>query len=167
MKIRLGKYEDLKSIVNIYNQAISSGNATADLKELSVNDRIDWFNDHNENEYPIYVIESDDKIIGWGSLSPYRKGRGALRETAEISYYIDYNYHGLGYGKKIIEYMINDCKRIGIKNLFAMLLEVNQKSIKLLEQFGFSKWGHLPNIVNLNGTVCGHVIYGRNLSEML
>ncbi len=164
MKIRFAKNDDLKSIIDIYNQAINSGNVTADLKELSVDDRKGWYAEHNENEYPIYILEIDGKLIGWGSLSPYRKGREGLRKTAEISYYIDYNYHGLGYGKKLIDFMINDCKRIGINNLFAILLEINQTSIKLLKRFGFSKWGFMPNVVNLNGKICGQLIYGKNLN---
>lgn len=78
-------------------------------------------------------------IIGWESISPYRKGREGLNETAEISYYLDYDYHGQGYGKKLIEFMITDCKRLGIKNLFALLLEINKRSRLILEGFGFSK----------------------------
>ena len=98
-----------------------------------------------------------------GSLSPYRKGREALQNTAEISYYIDYKYHGSGHGKSLIQYMIDDCKRININNLFALLLEVNIPSIKVLERFGFERWGYMPNIVDLNGKLCSHVIYGKNL----
>lgn len=164
MKIRFAKIEDLKSIIDIYNQAINAGNATADLIKLSSEDRNEWFVEHSKEEYPIYVLELDDKIIGWGSLSPYRKGRGGLRETAEISYYLDYNYHGFGYGKKLIEYMISDCNRLGIKNLFALLLENNKTSIIILEKFGFTKWGFMPDVVNMNGVICGHLIYGKKVN---
>ena len=163
MKIRFAQLQDLSEIVDIYNQAIKAGNATADLLELSPDDKKYWFLEHNNDEYPIYIIELDEKIIGWGSISPYRKGRGALKETAEISYYIDYNYHGKGYGKELLNYMINDCKRLGIKNLFALLLEVNKSSIIILEKFGFTEWGFMPDVANLNGKKCGHLIYGKNL----
>ena len=165
MKIRLAKINDLRPIIDIYNQAIHAGNATADLKELTVDERIDWFKEHSENEYPIYVVEKGNKIIGWGSLSPYRKRREGLKTAAEISYYIDYHYHDLGYGKKLIAYMINDCKRLGIKNIIAMLLEINELSILILEKFGFTKWGFMPNVADINGIICGHVIYGKHIYE--
>lgn len=164
MKIRFATINDLKSIIDIYNQAINAGNATADLNELNSSDRKEWFLEHNKDKYPIYILEVDDKIIGWGSLSPYRKGRGGLRETAEISYYLDYNYHRLGYGKMLIEYIINDCKRLRIKNLFALLLEINKASIIILEKFGFTKWGFMPDVINLNGISCGHLIYGKKVN---
>jgi len=165
MNIRFAETSDLKNIVDIYNQAIRSGNATADLTEISVSDREEWFLEHNKNEYPIYVIESENMIIGWGSISPYRKGREGLKATAEISYYIDYKYHGLGYGKELIGFIIKDCKRIGIKNVFALLLEINEPSIKILERFGFSRWGFMPDVANINGVTCGHFIYGKNIAE--
>ncbi|MBU1014733.1 MAG: GNAT family N-acetyltransferase [Bacteroidetes bacterium] len=165
MEIRFAINVDLKCIVDIYNQAIKAGNATADLTELYPSDRKEWFIEHNENEYPIYVLEINKKIIGWGSLSPYRKGRAGLRTTAEISYYIDYNYHGHGYGKKLIDFIITDCKRLGIKNLFALLLEINETSVIVLERFGFTKWGFMPDVANLNGITCGHFIYGRKIDQ--
>ena len=164
MKIRFATHKDLKDIIIIYNQAVKAGNATADTKELKSNDRKDWFFEHTMDRYPIYILELNDITIGWGSISPYRKGREGLKETAEISYYLHYNYHGKGYGKILIEHMIADCERIGIKNLIALLLEVNSKSSWILEEFGFEKWGFMPDVVNLKGVRCGHLIYGRKVT---
>lgn len=163
LKIRFAEYKDLEDIIGIYNQAIKAENATADIKELNINDRENWFFEHNNDKYPIYIIELKDTIIGWGSISPYRKGREGLKETAEISYYLDYNFHGQGFGKRLIEYMIADCKRLGIKNLFALLLDINKRSSLILERFGFLKWGFMPDVINLKGVRCGHLIYGKKV----
>lgn len=165
MDIRFATYEDLNIIVDIYNQAIKEGNATADLEELISSEREGWFFEHTIDNYPIYIITLNENVIGWGSISPYRKGRGGLKETAEISYYLDYNFHGKKYGTRLIEYMIADCKRLAIKNLFALLLDINKNSIMILEKFGFSKWGHMPDVVNLNGIKCGHLIYGKKVDD--
>ncbi len=163
-KIRFAQFKDLKPIVNIYNQAIEAKSATADVDTFSVLDKEEWFKEHRTDEYPIYIIEIKNKVIGWGSISPYRKGRYGLKETAEISYYLDYNYHGQGFGKILLEYMIQDCKRLGINNLFALLLEINKPSIKILEKFGFNKWGYMPKVVRQHNFICGHLIYGKNLN---
>lgn len=161
--IRFAEITDLPRIVEIYNQGVAAGNANADIDLISVNDRIAWFNDHHQESFPIYVLESANEIVGWGSLSPYRKGRGGLRRTAEISYYIDYDYHYQGFGKMIIAHMLEDCIRLGIENVFAIMLDINPPSAGILEHFGFEKWGHLPGIVNLKGRVCGQLIYGKSL----
>jgi L-amino acid N-acyltransferase YncA len=160
---RFAAISDLPRIVEIYNQGVAAGNANADIELISTNDRIDWFKDHDRDSFPIYIIETADKIIGWGSLSPYRKGRGGLRRTAEISYYVDYNFQKQGIGKKLIGHMLEECSRLGIQNVFAIMLDINPPSAGILEYFGFEKWGHLPGIVNLKGKICGQLIYGKNL----
>ncbi len=51
MKVRFALQNDLKRIIEIYNQAIKSENVTADLRELTMDERKAWFIEHNENEY--------------------------------------------------------------------------------------------------------------------
>jgi len=163
ISFRFAVADDLPAIVSIYNQAIRAGGKTADLNELTVSDRFAWFAEHNEAEYPIYVIEHSGQVIGWGSISPYRKGRAALRKTAEISYYLDFAHHRKGLGRQLIKFMLEDCKRLGIQNIFAVLLDINHGSEQLLINTGFTKWGHLPQVANIHGRMCGQLIYGINL----
>ena len=87
--IRFGKIEDLPAIVDIYNHAIRSGGCTGDLDEFTVQDRINWFEKFNSNNSPIYVITVGNDIAGYGTLSPYRQGRKAMRNIAEISFFLD------------------------------------------------------------------------------
>lgn len=163
MRIRFAAREDLEKIVEIYNQAVITKRATADLDPVTIEERQKWFEDHKPYDFPIYVAVEDNKVVGWCSLSPYRPGRRALRENAEISYYVDYSNHGKGIGSELIKHAIDDCERLGIKNLFTYLLEVNEKSIGLLLKFGFEKWGYMPNAVDLEDLRCGHCMYGKNL----
>jgi phosphinothricin acetyltransferase len=65
----------------------------------------------------------------------------------------------------LIDFIIKDCKRIEINNVFALLLEINEKSVEILERFGFSQWGFMPDVANINGIICGHLIYGKNLTN--
>ncbi|NCC72023.1 MAG: N-acetyltransferase family protein [Sphingobacteriia bacterium] len=161
--IRFATIDDLPIIVDIYNQAVRSGNVTADIDPVTTDQRRKWFSEHEQNTFPVYIIEAEERVTGWGSISPYRKGRNGLKTTAEISYYIDYQYHNRGFGKLLIGHMLTDCRRIGIRNLFAILLDINYKSAGILRNFGFVEWGHLPDIVNLNDCICGQLIYGKNL----
>lgn len=166
MHIRFATSEDLARIIAIYNQAVRAGNTIAFTEPLVVSDRVAWFNGHSPNDYPLYVLEMEQQVVAWASLSAYRKGRTALRATAEISYYIDYEYHRQGFGRKIIEYVIADCPRLGLQHLFALLIELNVASVGILEAFDFERWGYLPHIVALpDGQTCAHLIYGRNLLQ--
>ena len=163
--IRLANIDDLPKIVSIYNQAIISKRATGDLKEFSINDRIDWFQKSSSDEYPIYVAELKNTIVGYATLSPYRPGRKAMESIAEISFYIDYDHHNLGIGSALIQHGIDDCPRIGKKSLLAILLDINISSIQLLKKFGFREWGYFPNIIHIENLTCGQLVYGLKVKE--
>ena len=158
--IRPAEFSDLPHIVEIYNQAVMQRGATADRTPVSVAERRLWFAEHEMTAYPIWVAHSGGSILGWCSLSPYRPGRMALRHTAEISYYIHEDCRRTGIGSALVKHAIVQCEKLGIKTLFALLLDVNVASVKLLEKFGFAKWGHMPNIADFDGKECGHLIYG-------
>lgn len=162
IKIRFAKIGDLPQIVSIFNQAVRA-RVNGVLKEVEVNDRIDWFHNFDANDYPIYVAEIGKSIIGFCYLSPYRTGRQAMSTVAEISYYIDYESHRNGIASALIQFAISDCKRLGKDSLLAVLLDINLPSISLLEKFKFNKWGHYPGIINLHGIRCGQLIYGLRL----
>ncbi len=161
--IRFAKLSDLPTIVDIYNQAIKSKKATGDTVEFIAEDRVDWFNKYDSGSNPIYIAEFDSNIVAYCTISPYRPGREAMSSVAEMSYYVDYNFHGKGIATVLIKYVIADCKRIGKESLLAILLEINTPSINILEKFGFQKWGHFPDIININGGKCSHLVYGLKI----
>jgi L-amino acid N-acyltransferase len=163
--IRLATITDLEEINNIYNQAIDSRQATADLEYITLPEREIWFIEHSPDKYPVFVYELSGNVVGWLSVSPYRKGRKALDQVAEVSYYIDKNFHRQGIGKSLLKYCISHLKEYDIEHIVCILLEINIASIGLLEKFGFTRWGELPKIVNLDGRICNHLYYGLSVDD--
>lgn len=163
--IRFATITDLPFLVDIYNQAIRSRSATGDMDEFSVEERLEWFEKFDNNEYPIYIAEIETRVVGYCSLSPYRPGRKAMSTVAEISYFLDYSFHGMGIGTALMKHVISDCDRIGKKNLLAIFLDINSQSIGLLKKFKFQKWGYLPDIIEFEEKKCGHLIYGLNIMK--
>jgi L-amino acid N-acyltransferase YncA len=161
--IRLATLTDLPRIVAIYNQAVAAGNATADTIPQKVEDRVVWFNEHSPEQYPIYICEDpQDQVAGWLSVSVYRP-RSALQRTAEVSYYVDYSRHGLGIGSALMQQALAEAERLRKKVFLAILLEGNTGSMRLLEKFGFERWGYLPEVAELSSGLSGQFIYGRNV----
>jgi len=163
MRIRLSHIDDLPTIVDIYNQSIPSRRSTGDLQPLRTEDRLNWFREHRSDEHPIFVAEVDGRVVGWCSLNAYRPGRAALRYTAEISYFIALAFHRQGIGTALVEHAIAACPAIQIKHLFAIVLEGNKASIRLLKKMGFEQWGFLPRVADFDGKEVGHLYYGRQL----
>jgi L-amino acid N-acyltransferase YncA len=162
-QIRLAAVEDLPVITEIYNQAIAMKSATADISPVSEDSRRTWLAEHSADKYPVFIAEYQGTVMGYSSLSPYRPGRMALRYTAELSYYIHEDFRGLGAGSRLIAYAIEQCPRLEIKTLFAILLDINSDSVHILEKFDFQKWGHMPKVADLGGTEYGHLYYGRRV----
>ena len=131
--ICLANITDLEAITGIYNYAISSAFETADTVPFHWKKRKGWFNSHIPEKYPVFVYKILDTVAGWASISPYRKGRKALRLTVEVSYYVHPDFRRQGIGSRLLAYAL---------------------------EAGFQQWGHLPGIADFDGDVCGHVYYG-------
>lgn len=161
--IRLATFDDLERIVEIYNQAIAARFQTAFTEQVTVEDRVDWFNQHPADEFPLFVYVTDDKVVGWASVSPYRAGRAALRYAVEISYFVHTEHLKKGIGSQLLQHVLNACRLLHFRSVIAIILDKNIASIKLLEKFGFERWAFLPNVADFGGVLCSHVYYGMTL----
>jgi len=163
--IRILNIADLEAVNEIYNQAVDSKFSTAHTEPISMDERMDWFREHNDTPFPVYLCEKDGDIAGWISFSPYRKGRKALQATAEVSYYVHNAYHRMGIGSRLLDYAINIAPEFKFKTLIAILLDPNTASIALLEKFRFELWGNLPGIAEIDTKKYNHLYYGLHLTK--
>ena len=163
VKIRYALANDLKEIVEIYNQAIKTRTSIAYTKELTVENRKEWFYEHTKDNYPILVAEKNNMILGWISLSPYRKGREALKKTVEVSYFVHNDHKRKGIGSKLLNEILKKGKALGYKTIFAVIFDKNLGSAKLLEKNNFEKWGFLPEVAEIDGNLLSHIYYGIKL----
>jgi len=155
---------DIEAVNEIYNQAIVAG-FNAYTKTISLQERTMWFQKRDEQKHPSFVFEKDGTVVGWIYFSPYRSRRGALKYTAEISYYVHKNYRGIGIGSAMLQLAIERAADYGFKNLVAILLSTNSVSVFLLQKFGFEEWGRMPGIAELsNGEKADHLYYGLVLN---
>lgn len=162
--IRAATKGDLPEINKIYNQAVDQGYCTAHLAPMNEKDRSEWFRIH-DHTYPVYVMEEEGKVVGWSSLSPYRPGREALRDVAELSIYVDYNVHRRGIGSRLVQYNLTNARSLGKRIYFAVIIEGNEASIRLLKKFGFEQWAFLPDVVNIRSEKRGHIYMGLILNN--
>lgn len=164
MKIRSASREDLNQLTDILNQSIEWGKATAIRMPMKPEERISWFDDH-QGIYRIFVAEEKGNALAYLSIGPYRKGRHAFRNTAEVSYFVGFEHHRKGIASQLMEAGIQHCIDNEIKNLLAFLMEHNHGSIEFMKKFGFELWGLFPKTLNIDGIECDHLIYGKKLKD--
>jgi len=146
--IRLATSADLQIINDIYNQAVAEGFRTAHAKPVSLDERKAWFSDHSSDTFPVYVFTENSNVLGWISVSAYRSGRQALNEVVEISYYVDYDHHHQGIATKLMEKALEFCRSANYRITVAILISQNIPSISLLEKFGFTQGGRIPDAIH-------------------
>ena len=159
MSIRHAKESDLPAIVAIYNAAVPSRMATADLAPVSLESRLAWFYERSPTQYPLWIIEVDGAIAGWLSFQLFY-GRPVYHSAAEISIYISPSHQRCGLGKQLLVKAINESPSLGIKTLISLIFAHNYPSLKLFEKCGFQIWGHLPKIADLDGEERDVIIMG-------
>ena len=96
--IRSAQKQDFKFLSKIFSLNVPK---YFDKKEL--NDFKKYFNSKNLESY--FIIESQGKVLGGGGYA-YEN-----MKTARICWlFIDPNYHGFGFGKKLVNYCIKILK---------------------------------------------------------
>lgn len=160
---RLATEADLPVLTEIYNGIIAEGGFSADLTPYSLEQRRNWFSAHQQSPFLIHAVEVDHEVVGYFYFSPWRSGRAAMRQVAEVSYYLAKGARGKGLGR----FMLQQAQRLAIdadlRFLLAILLDTNIGSRTLLEKNGFALAGHLPGIADLGEQRCGQLIMLKKL----
>ena len=162
MNIRLARHQDLPRLIEIFNQSVLA-RSTAVLEAVTVEEKQPWFDEHVSEKYPILVAEAENKVLGYLYISPYRPGRSALSHTAEVSYFVDFDHHHQGVASLLMDACLEKCPDLGIRSLFAILLETNRSSINLLKKYKFEQWAHLPGVAEIDGLEVNQVYFGRKV----
>ena len=163
MKIRMVAKKDYSQVLAILNAAINKRLYTALLKTVTIEERKEWFYKHESPKYPLFVAEMEDGVVGWISLEVFRGGRQGFLGTAELSYYIDERYRNNKVGSALMAQAIVRAREIGYKNLLAVIFDTNLASRKLVVKNGFERWGHLPDVIEIDGKMIGCDYWGLKL----
>lgn len=166
---RVARQQDLPVIVDIYNSTIASREVTADTEPVTVASRQQWFDDHDPQRRPLWVIHADNdmaaepEVLGWMSYSNFY-GRPAYSGTAELSIYIAEAARGKGIGRYCLEQAIEYAPSIAVHTLLGFIFGHNVPSLALFKKFGFDTWAHLPRVANLDGIERDLIILGRRVA---
>jgi phosphinothricin acetyltransferase len=162
MKLRNAAESDLPEIVEIYNAAIATRMATAQLETVTVAEQLPWFREHRPETHPIWVLEKEDRVAGWLTFSTFIR-RSAYRITSELSVYVHDDFRQQGVGAHLLEAALRRAPELRLTTLLGLIFAHNEPSLHLFAKFGFTRWGTLPRVANLDGVERDLVILGRHV----
>lgn len=141
MKIRPADKRDIDSLLEIYNYEAVNSTAAFAIRPKTIEERMEWFDEHNRDHHPLIVAERDGRAVGYASLSKYRSG-DAYDRTAELSVYVDHRYRGKGIGADLMSAIISIGKKEHfIHNVISVITSENEASVRLHEKFRFRYCG--------------------------
>ena len=164
MTIRHAAPGDLAAVVAIYNASIPGRMATADTAPVTVESRVEWFRAFDPASRPLWILEQEGRVAGWLGLRSFY-GRPAYHRTVESAVYVDPAHRRRGVARRLLAHALAQCPALGIRNVLAFVFAHNAPSIDLFRAQGFSQWGLLPRVCEMDGTELDVAIFGLRLPE--
>ena len=124
----------------IYNGEVLGSRVTFDLVPRSLDEQLQWLDEHSGAHPAIVAIDDDDVVCGFASLSPYRS-RPAYRTTVENSVYVDADRRGQGVGRLLLGEIVELAEAHGFHAVMARIVGGHEASIALHRSCGFELVG--------------------------
>ncbi len=105
------------------------------------------------------ILNTDGQAIGYVSWSCNANGVGKLNKI-----YLRLQYHGLGLGTKILQYVKDRCRQLGCQTLQLNVNKQNQKAIRSYRKNGFQIIESTTNDIG-NGFVMDDFIMRCDLAK--
>jgi L-amino acid N-acyltransferase len=132
-------------MLEIYNDAVMNTTASYDYEPRSLDHRMAWLEDHQQNDYPVFVADYAGRVIGWSALNRYHERMG-YRFTVENSIYVAADERGRGVGKLLLAPLIEAAEIRSFHAILAAIDASNEASIRLHARFGFETVGRFKQV---------------------
>jgi phosphinothricin acetyltransferase len=145
--IRAAEPKDCFAICEIYNFYIQNSVVTFDEQTMGLKQWEEKLEYLNEQKLPFIVAQTESgEILGFAYVAPWRQ-KSAYRRTVEDSIYLRAAATGKRIGTKLLEELLTLSKQAGVKEVVAVISDSGaESSVRLHEQFGFKKQGHLAKV---------------------
>jgi L-amino acid N-acyltransferase YncA len=163
LSIRPTSSNDLDALAEIYAHHVRSGVATF---ELTPPDNAEWlrrFRAVTADGLPFLTATLDGQVAGYAYCSPW-KARPAYRHTVEDSVYVAPHAVGRGVGGRLLDALLEECARCGIREVIAVIVDTDgAASLALHRNRGFVDAGRLTAVGFKHGRWLDTVLLQRSL----
>jgi len=128
---------DVPAITDIYNYYILESTASFEVEPLTEEQMLVRAMSIAES-FPYYVEDIDGEVAGYCYAHPW-KDRAAYGRTLETTIYLSPKFLRHGVGRRLMEALIDVCRKRGFKNLIACITAENKASCVFHESLGFKQ----------------------------
>ncbi len=145
MIIRYANENDLPQLLDIYNDIILNTTAVYQYQQHTLQMRKEWFKTKQQQGFPMFVAEDNDRIMGFSTLGTFRNWQ-AYKYSVENSIYVASDYRGKGVGKLLMQPLIEVAIQMDMHTIIAGIDATNEVSIRLHKNFGFEEVAHFKQV---------------------
>jgi len=165
-EIRAAARTDVPDIREIYNYYVTNSVVTFDEKRWSHAQWLQKFDHLRKLDLPFLVAVSPaGQVLGYGLVSPWT-GKSGYRYTVENSIYLGQAATGKGLGRALLEALIDECERRGIREMVAVISDKGaEASVALHEKLGFVEVGRMGKVGYKFGRSLGTIYLQKHLTS--
>ncbi len=146
MKLRPAELDDVAAIQAIYAHHVLTGRGTFEEVPPGVDEMTQRYEAVRDRGLPWVVAELDGEVVGYAYAGAFRP-RAAYRYAVEDSVYVAPGAMGQGVGRALLDLVIGECERLGLRQMVAVIGDsANVSSIALHRACGFEFKAALPGL---------------------
>jgi len=144
--VRPAALEDLPALTQIYNHYVIHTHITFDLEPSTVEQRLPWFNDHNDgHRYRMLVACEAGRVLGCTFSGRFR-AKPAYDTTVEVGIYCHPDAVGRGLGAILYGSLYDALSGQDINRIVAGIAQPNDASNALHHKMGFRATGTFTQV---------------------
>lgn len=163
--IRPAEPDEMPQVAEIYAHYVHTTVITFDLVAPPVEAWRTKLAELDQRGLPFLVAEVAGDLAGFAYAGPFR-AKAAYDRTVEDTIYLDPRYTGNGLGSRLLEELITEAERAGLRQMIAVITRIdNATSPRLHRKFGFTDVGCLTGVGFKHGAWLDVLMMQRDLTQ--
>lgn len=150
--LRSLRWEDLDDLLEFINSLVDEGADIVRTEKATRNDEAEWLRRYlartEKGEIINCAAEVKGKVV---ANSEVGKREGRMSHVGGFGIAIKQGYRGIGIGTKIMQTLIEESRRVGLKILVLEVFDTNKTAKALYSKMGFKENGRILKGVYKNG----------------
>jgi L-amino acid N-acyltransferase YncA len=149
--LRSVKREDLDDLMNFINSLVEEGADIARAEKVTRDEEAEWLEGLLARIEKVEVIdcaaEIDGKVIAHAEVG---RRSGLMRHVGSFGIAIRQGYRGSGIGTQIMQTLIEESKKAGLKIIVLDVFDTNKTAKHLYQKMGFREAGRIQKGIYKN-----------------
>jgi L-amino acid N-acyltransferase YncA len=165
VRVRAAAPDDAAPVAEIYAHYVETSAATFEEAAPGADVIAERMRGIAAAGLPFLVAEDEGRVVGYAYLSRYQ-ARSAYRYTAENSVYVAPDARGRGFGRALLERLLEEGEQAGVREVVAIIgLTEEPTSVPLHRAFGFQEVGTLRAVGFKHGRWYDTLLMQRSLTS--